>query len=271
MTQATEEGKALYADWIAKDRRNILAILEDLPSLKPKIDHICELLPRLQPRFYSISSSPKIHPKSIHVTAVLVDYKTRTDRHMQGVCTSLLATKQPVEGQELPRVPCYVRKSQFRLPFKPTTPVIMIGPGTGIAPFRGFIQERSYYKREGKPIGDTILYFGCRNKAKDFIYQDEMENFVDTGVLKLHTAFSRDQEHKVYVQHLLDQNHQEIWDVLSSNGHLYICGDAKNMARDVHSTLVKILINKGEMDTAGAEDYIKRLQSKGRYSADVWS
>jgi len=273
MSSGSEEGKALYVDWIAKDHRNILAILEDIPSLMPPLDHICEMLPRIQPRYYSISSSPKVHPKSIHVTAVLLEYTTRTNRETKGVCTSWLYTKQPegLDQHSLPRVPIYVRKSQFRLPFKPTTPVVMIGPGTGLAPFRGFIQERSFYKESGKPIGDTILYFGCRNKENDFIYKEEMENYQAQGVVKMHTAFSRDQEKKVYVQHLLDENHDEIWDVLNNNGHLYICGDAKNMARDVNAVLIKILMSKGDMDKAGAENYLKRLQSKGRFSSDVWS
>lgn len=271
MTNASEEGKALYVDWIAKDHRDILAILEDLPSLQPPLDHIVELLPRLQPRFYSISSSPKVHPKSIHVTAVLVDYITRTNRLTKGVCTALLSSLKPDNLETPPRVPIYVRKSQFRLPFKPTTPVIMVGPGTGIAPFRGFLQERSFYASEGKPVGQTVLYFGCRHKAQDFIYEEELMQFKNQGVLTLHTAFSRDQEQKVYVQHLLDQNHDEIWEVLNNNGHLYICGDAKNMAREVNAAIVKVLINKGDMDTASAEAYIKRLQAKGRYSADVWS
>ncbi|GFO34081.1 NADPH--cytochrome p450 reductase [Plakobranchus ocellatus] len=289
MTKATEEGKKLYQDWIFKAHRNILAVLEDIPSLKPPLDHIVELLPRLQPRFYSISSSPKIHPKSIHVTAVLVDYITSTNRHMKGVCTSWLANKKPpldvapalngINGHDtdnsvrdlLPRVPIYVRKSQFRLPFKPSTPVVMVGPGTGIAPFRGFIQERDYLKNEGRMVGDTILYFGCRNKSVDFIYEDELQEYVKKGVLTLHTAFSRDQAHKVYVQHLIDQNQEQIWNLLNDNGHIYICGDAKNMAKEVHNVLVNVLTSKGNMDEAGAEDYIKKLQSKGRYSADVWS
>ncbi|XP_059147602.1 NADPH--cytochrome P450 reductase-like [Physella acuta] len=270
MTHATEEGKKLYQDWIHNDHRNILAVLEDIPSLRPPIDHICELLPRLQPRFYSISSSPKVHPKSIHITAVLIEYTTPTSRVSKGVCTSWLASKKP-SGDAVLRVPIYVRKSQFRLPFKPATPVVMIGPGTGLAPFRGFIQERDYFHEEGKPVGDTILYFGCRNKATDFIYEEELMKYVDKKVLKLHTAFSRDQPQKIYVQHLIDQNHDEIWNVLNNNGHIYICGDAKNMARDVHAMLVKILTTKGDMSTADAEDYIKKLQSKGRYSADVWS
>jgi NADPH-ferrihemoprotein reductase len=272
MTHSTEEGKKLYNDWIHHDHRNILAVLEDLPSLKPPIDHLCELLPRLQPRFYSISSSPKIHPTSIHITAVLVKYITPTNRSTKGVCTSWLATKQPGgdNGHQL-RVPIYVRKSQFRLPYKPSTPVIMIGPGTGLAPFRGFIQERSYYKEEGKHLGDTILYFGCRNNNVDFIYEEELKKYVSDGVLTMHTAFSRDQESKVYVQHLIDQNHDEVWNVVNNNGHIYICGDAKNMTKDVHAMLVKILNTKGQMSVPEAEDYIKKLQSKGRYSTDVWS
>ncbi|BFZ18903.1 hypothetical protein BsWGS_21942 [Bradybaena similaris] len=272
MTQATDEGKKLYNDWIHSDHRNILAVLEDIPSLKPPLDHLCELLPRLQPRFYSISSSPKLHPNSIHITAVMVEYTTPTKRHTKGVCTSYLANKKPGTDNGHPvRVPIYVRKSQFRLPYKPTTPIIMIGPGTGLAPFRGFIQERSYFKEEGKPVGETILYFGCRNKDVDYIYGEELEGFVNSGVLTLHTAFSRDQDQKIYVQHLIDSNHDEIWNVLNNNGHIYICGDAKNMAKDVHSVLTKILTTKGDMSKADAEDYIKKLQSKGRYSTDVWS
>ncbi|KAL8560658.1 hypothetical protein ACOMHN_052674 [Nucella lapillus] len=271
MTQATEEGKTQYLDWVVKDHRNILTMLEDLPSLQPPLDHLLELLPRLQARLYSISSSPKVQPDSISITAVLVDYKTRTGRAVQGVATAWLQQKQPNNGHK-PRVPIYVRKSQFRLPFKPSTPVIMIGPGTGLAPFRGFIQERNFLHQEGKPVGDLILYFGCRHKAEDFIYQEEMEDYVSKGSLsKLYTAFSRDQAHKVYVQHLLQSNKDETWNVLENSGHFYICGDARHMARDVLSALESIIMEKGNMDKSQAEQYIKKLQNKGRYSADVWS
>nr|KAG5690130.1 hypothetical protein BaRGS_003453 [Batillaria attramentaria] len=271
MTQATEEGKELYLDWVVKNHRNILAILEDLPSLHPPLDHLLELLPRLQARLYSISSSPKVQPDTICITAVLVEYTTKTGRLTKGVATSWLKQKQPDNGHK-PTVPIYVRKSQFRLPFKPSTPIIMIGPGTGLAPFRGFIQERDFCHKEGKPMGDTILYFGCRKQSEDFIYEEELKEFCKNGSLtKLYTAFSRDQPEKVYVQHLLKQNKDETWNVLENNGHVYICGDARNMARDVLSTLEQIIMEKGNMDKAKAEDYIKKLQNKGRYSADVWS
>ena len=139
----------LYSNWVLRDHRNILAILEDLPSVMIPMDHLCEILPRLQPRYYSISSSPKQNPTSIHITAVVVEYKTRTGRMQYGVATNWLKLKMPTNGLQ-PTVPIYVRKSQFRLPFKPSVPVIMIGPGTGLAPFRGFIQDRHCVKDGGK-------------------------------------------------------------------------------------------------------------------------
>ncbi|XP_076435133.1 NADPH--cytochrome P450 reductase-like [Babylonia areolata] len=271
MTQANEEGKAQYLDWVVKDHRNILAILEDLPSLHPPLDHLLELMPRLQARLYSISSSSKVQPNTICITAVLVEYTTRTGRHTKGVATSWLKGKQPDNGHR-PTVPIYVRKSQFRLPYRTSNPIIMIGPGTGLAPFRGFLQERDFCRKEGKATGDTILYFGCRRRAEDFIYEDELQEWCQSGSLtRLYTAFSRDQDHKVYVQHLLEQNQDETWNVLENNGHIYICGDARNMARDVLATLERIIMEKGQMDKVKAEEYIKKLQSKGRYSADVWS
>lgn len=271
LTSSTPEGKTLYSDWVVKDRRNITAILEDLPSVKPPIDHLCELLPRLQARYYSISSSPKVNPTSIHITAVVVKYKTKANRTMKGVATNWLAFKRPTNGLK-PKVPIYVRKSQFRLPFKANTPVIMIGPGTGLAPFRGFIQERNFLKKQGKPVGDTVLYFGCRHKNQDYLYEDEIEEYVKDGTLThLHLAFSRDGPEKLYVQHILRQNMEETWKMLEQGGHIYVCGDARNMARDVHETLEKIITECGNMDKEKATNYVKQMQNKGRYSCDVWS
>ncbi|KAH3886012.1 NADPH--cytochrome P450 reductase-like [Dreissena polymorpha] len=271
MCSPTPEGKSLYNEWIVKSHRTILHILEDLPTLEPPIDHVCELLPRLQARYYSISSSPKKDPTSIHITAVLVKYDTKTGRTIKGVTTNWLADMKP-GADSTHRVPIYVRKSQFRLPFKSGLPVIMIGPGTGLAPFRGFLQERHFLKTEGKPVGDTILYFGCRKKAEDYIYEDELRGYVENETLtKLHVAFSRDQDSKVYVQHLLSENKEETWKLLEAGAHLYVCGDARNMARDVHETLLTILQECGQLDSIRAADYIKKLQNKGRYSCDVWS
>lgn len=271
MTSITPEGKAKYQSWIQDACRNIVHILEDIKSCRPPIDHVCELLPRLQPRFYSISSSAKLYPTTVHVTAVLVQYKTSTGRVNKGVATSYLKEKLPVGG-ELPKVPVFIRKSQFRMPTKPETPIIMVGPGTGLAPFRGFIQERQFLRDEGKVVGDTILYFGCRKRSEDYIYEEELEEFVKKGTLTLKTAFSRDQAEKVYVTHLLEKDSDLIWNVIGENkGHFYICGDAKNMAVDVRNILTNVISTKGGMSEADAVQYLKKMEAQKRYSADVWS
>merc|ERR1719297_426277 len=267
MASTTAEGKALYQSWVGDSCRHIAHILEDMDTCKPPIDHILELLPRLQPRFYSIASSAKVHPTSVHICGVVVEYGTSTGRTNKGVATTWLRDKvpppapAPMEGGSdgegdaeapapaYPRVPVYVRRSQFRLPNRPATPVIMIGPGTGLAPFRGFIQERAWQKSQGKPVGPTLLYFGCRNKSKDYIYQAE----------------------KRYVTHCLRESGEKVWDLLEQGAHLYVCGDAKMMAKDVRNIIVEICVNNGGMADKDAENYVKKLESQKRYSADVWS
>ncbi|XP_036392884.1 NADPH--cytochrome P450 reductase-like isoform X2 [Megalops cyprinoides] len=273
MASSSPEGKALYQSWVLDARRNILAILQDTPSLRPPIDHLCELMPRLQARYYSIASSSKVHPNSIHICAVVVEYETKTGRINKGVATNWLKNKLVTDNGHKSTVPMYVRKSQFRLPFKASNPVIMIGPGTGVAPFIGFIQERGWLKEQGREVGETLLYYGCRHKNEDFLYQEELEQFQKAGALtQLHVAFSRDQEHKVYVQHLLKKNKEQLWKLIDSeSAHIYICGDARNMARDVQNVFYEIVEELGGVTHTQAVDYIKKLMTKGRYSQDVWS
>ncbi|XP_044754786.1 NADPH--cytochrome P450 reductase isoform X2 [Coccinella septempunctata] len=276
LSSISTEGKALYQKWVIDDCRNIVHILEDIPSCKPALDHLCELLPRLQPRYYSISSSPKLYPDSVHITAVVVEYETPTGRTNKGVATTWLKQKIPKEGEEPYIVPIFIRKSQFRLPSKTQTPIIMIGPGTGFAPFRGFIQERNVAKESGKPVGDTILYFGCRKKSEDFIYQEELEMYEKSGLLKMHLAFSRDQPEKIYVSHLLEKNADELWNVIKednnkSGGNLYICGDAKSMANDVRNIILRIIQEKGGMTEQQASTFLKKMETQKRLSSDVWS
>ncbi|XP_020616329.1 NADPH--cytochrome P450 reductase-like [Orbicella faveolata] len=271
ITDTTEEAKTQYQEWVLHPHRHVVAVLEDLPSLRPPLDHLLELLPRLQCRYYSISSSPKMHPTSIHITAVLVKWNTSTGRVQKGVATNWLAEKNSKEG-EVSRIPIFVRKTQFRLPFKSVTPVIMVGPGTGLAPFRGFIQDRHMQKRSGKAVGEMILFFGCRKKSEDYIYEDELLSYSQDGTIQqLHVAFSRDQKEKIYVTNLMAENEQSIWNVLDSGGHIYVCGDARNMARDAHTLLVSIVKKNGGLSENEATDYVKKLSAKGRYSVDVWS
>ncbi|XP_062501211.1 NADPH--cytochrome P450 reductase-like isoform X2 [Corticium candelabrum] len=271
MGSGSEEGKSEYNEWVIKDHRSIVEVLESMPSVRPPIDHVLELLPRLQARYFSISSSPKMYPETIHVTAALVDYKTRIGRRVEGVATSWLATKRPNDHSP-PKVPIFVRKSNFRPPIRAINPVIMIGPGTGLAPFRGFIQDRSVLVKKGQKIGDTLLFFGCRRKSEDYLYEEELNSYLEEGTLKdLQVAFSRDQDHKIYVTHLLQNCKETVWKLVSDGGHICVSGDAKSMARDVHNALVKICQNCGKMTEAEAETYIKTLSTKGRYSVDVWS
>ncbi|MXQ82680.1 hypothetical protein E5288_WYG009672 [Bos mutus] len=300
MASSSGEGKELYLRWVLEARRHILAILQDYPSLRPPIDHLCELLPRLQARYYSIASSSKVHPNSVHICAVAVEYETKTGRINKGVATSWLRAKEPAgENGGRALVPMYVRKSQFRLPFKATTPVIMVGPGTGVAPFIGFIQERAWLRQQGecvawagsgqgagpgslahlatlapgKEVGETLLYYGCRRSDEDYLYREELAGFHKDGALtQLNVAFSREQPQKVYVQHLLKKDKEHLWKLIHEGGaHIYVCGDARNMARDVQNTFYDIVAEQGAMEHAQAVDYVKKLMTKGRYSLDVWS
>ena len=267
-----EEGsRNMYNEWIVKDHRHIVSLLEDLPSCKPPLDLLLEFLPRLQCRYYSISSSSKMHKDSIHVTAVLVDWATRTGRKQKGVATSWLKTMLPV-NEYIPKVPIFVRHTTFRLPAKTHLPVLMVGPGSGLAPFRGFIQERCFQKESGVDIGDTILFFGCRHEREDFLYEDELRDYVSRGVIsELHLAFSRDQEEKQYVTHKLKEHMKEIWDLIKAGGHLYVCGDAKSMAKDVNEIFVSAIKTYGGKTSEQATNFLKSLSNKGRYSVDVWS
>ncbi|XP_028840368.1 NADPH--cytochrome P450 reductase isoform X2 [Denticeps clupeoides] len=273
MASSSSEGKDMYQNWILAARRHLLAVLEDLPSLKPPIDHLCELLPRLQARYYSISSSAKVHPNSVHVCGVVVEYTTSTGRTNKGVATNWLKNKEVTDNGHKHTVPMYVRKSQFRLPFRASNPVIMVSAGTGIAPFIGFIQERAWLKQQGKDVGETVLYYSCRHRNEDFLYQEELEAFERAGVLnELNVAFSRDQEHKVYVQHLLKKNKEHLWRLIHmDNAHIYICGDARNMAREVQKAFHEIAEEVGNLSHTQAVEYFKHLMKKGRYSQDVWS
>ncbi|EHB08276.1 NADPH--cytochrome P450 reductase [Heterocephalus glaber] len=274
MASSSGEGKELYLSWVVEARRHILAILQDYPSLRPPIDHLCELLPRLQARYYSIASSSKVHPNSVHICAVVVEYETKSGRINKGVATSWLQAKNPAgDNGRRALVPMFVRKSQFRLPFKSTTPVIMVGPGTGVAPFMGFIQERAWLQQQGKEVGETLLYYGCRRSDEDYLYREELAQFHKEGALSgLNVAFSREQAHKVYVQHLLKRDKEHLWKLIHEGGaHIYVCGDARNMARDVQNTFCDIAAELGAMEHAQAVEYIKKLMTKGRYSLDVWS
>lgn len=221
------------------------------------------MLPRLTPRLYSISSSPAAHAGEIHATVAVVRY-TSHNRQRGGVCSTLFADRTSVSDS----LPIYIQPNQkFRIPANPDTPIIMIGPGTGIAPFRGFLHERQALGHKGR----NWLFFGERSAASDFFYRDEFESMLADGHLtRLDTAFSRDQEDKVYVQDRMMQSSQLLWDWLQKGATIYVCGDASHMGKDVHATLRRIVEKEGGMPADQAEEYVTALKEQHRYHRDLY-
>ena len=233
------------------------------PSISWTAEELIKSMRKLQPRLYSISSSMKAVGESVHLTIATVRYVSH-GRKRQGVASSFFADRTTPETP----VPVFIHTAKhFRLPEDPSTPVIMVGPGTGIAPFRAYLQER---KASGAP-GKNWLFFGDQRRATDFLYEEEMAAFQKEGVLnRLDVAFSRDQPEKIYVQHKMKEVGKELYDWLEQGAHFFVCGDGARMAKDVDAELVATVAREGGKTPEQAAEYIEGLKKSKRYKRDVY-
>lgn len=245
--------------------KDVLDILEMFPGARFTTEEFAKVLRKLQPRLYSIASSQKAVGESVHLTVAVVRYTPKgSERQRRGVCSAFLAERADEPG----KLPVFVHTAKhFRVPEDVATPVIMVGPGTGIAPFRAFLQERDKTGATGR----NWLFFGEQHEASEFFYRDEFEDYLQRGVLtKLTTAFSRDQAHKIYVQHRIEENAAELYEWLEAGAIFYICGDAKHMAKDVDLALHKVVETAGGKSPEEAKEYIDALKKAKRYRKDVY-
>ncbi len=256
-TGKEQELRAYIAD------RDLLDLATDYPIKGVPASEFATVLRKLPARLYSIASSPSAYPGEVHVTVRAVRYEAR-GRARKGVCSVHLA-ERVASGEALP---VFVQQNDnFKLPQNPDAPIIMIGPGTGVAPFRAFLGERE----ETGAAGKSWLFYGDQHFATDFLYQVEWQRWLKDGVLtRMDVAFSRDTDKKVYVQHRMHEHAKELYEWLQAGAYVYVCGDEKKMAHDVHRALLDILEQEGGLTPEAAGEYMARLQQQKRYQRDVY-
>lgn len=258
-----KKAEALAADEDMLDELDVLDFLKSFKTLKIPFSDLLQAIPLLNPRLYSIASSLKKHPNQVHLTVGKVTYE-KNERTRKGVASTMLAER--VEAGNLLKV--FIQPSHgFTVPANPNAPMVMVGPGTGIAPFVSFLQERE----ATGATGDNWLFFGDQKSETDFLYRDMLEGYVSNGLLqKLDTAFSRDQEHKIYVQDRMRESGAELFKWLEAGGYFFVCGDANRMAKDVDTALHEVIAQHGNMSADQAAEYVKELAKSNRYERDVY-
>jgi cytochrome P450 / NADPH-cytochrome P450 reductase len=259
----------LYRSGILGKRKSVFDLLEEHPACELPFHAYLEMLSLLAPRYYSISSSPSGDPSRCSVTVAVVAGAASSGRGVyKGICSNYLAGRRAGET-----VHATVRetKAGFRLPDDPSVPIIMIGPGTGLAPFRGFLQERAARKAKGATLGPAMLFFGCRHPDQDYLYADELNAFAADGITELYTAFSRAEGPKTYVQNMVTAQQDRVWSLIENGAIIYVCGDGGKMEPDVKAALVAIYRERKAVDADAALRWIDDLGTKNRYVLDVWA
>ena len=252
---------AMLKQYLAE--RHFVDLLEKFPSARFQAQDFVEHLRRLVPRLYSIASSPTLYPDEVHLTVAIVRYRTNS-RDRVGVCTTYLSDRIELNA---PIVPVFVASSRFGLPADDSADLIMVGPGTGIAPFRAFLQERIASGASGR----SWVFFGDQHGKTDYLYGDEFERHLQNGQLdRIDLAWSRDQDFKVYVQDRMREKAAELWNWLERGAYFYVCGDSKRMAPDVDRALHEIVAEHGRLDEADAKAFIKSMRKERRYQRDIY-
>jgi sulfite reductase (NADPH) flavoprotein alpha-component len=256
-----QENKPLLSQYLSA--HDPLDLFKEYNEVEAPLQDLCAQFGPLLPRFYSVASSQLVYRNEVHLTVALFTF-THHGEQRYGVGSHFLCNMASIA--ETP-FPIYVQPAHyFTLPSDDHAPIIMIGPGTGVAPYRGFMQERMAKGSKGK----NWLFFGERNRKSDYFYEDDWSQWVSQGQLKVDLAFSRDQSDKIYVQHRMLDQAKELWSWLEEGAYFYVCGDAHRMAKDVEGTLQRIAQEQGDMSQEAAKAYVKNLRSQKRYRADVY-
>jgi cytochrome P450 / NADPH-cytochrome P450 reductase len=268
--KALASDDARYGKQVFASRKSLLDILDEYPSCAVPFEAFLDMMPPLRPRYYSISSSPLVDAAKCSITVGVLESPALSGRgKFTGVCSNYLAA-QPPEST----VYAFVRKPTipFHPPENPHLPMIMIGPGTGVAPFRGFLLERASLKKQGAPIGESLLFFGCRDPVQDFLYEDEMRAFEAGGVTKLVCAFSREPgKPKTYVQQAIAANGDAVWELLQKDAPVFVCGEASYMAPDVKQAFVDLFCQHTGASAADGKAWLAGLVTSHRYLEDIWA
>jgi cytochrome P450/NADPH-cytochrome P450 reductase len=258
-----------YRTEVLSKRKSVFDLLEEYPACELPFHLYLEMLSLLAPRYYSISSSPAGDASRCSVTTAVVEAPASSGHGIyRGVCSNYLARRR---AGDVILATVKETKAGFRLPDDNAVPIIMIGPGTGLAPFRGFLQERAARKAKGATLGPAMLFFGCRHPEQDFLYADELKAFAADGICELHTAFSRAEGPKTYVQHQVAAEKEKVWRLIEQGAIVFVCGDGGKMEPDVKAALVSIYRERVGADEAAGARWIEDMGAKNRYVLDVWA
>jgi sulfite reductase (NADPH) flavoprotein alpha-component len=266
----TDQDRATFAEIFCgenEDQYSLLELLERFPGIKMNCCELCKLLKKMPPRLYSIASSRKSHGDKLRLIVGAISHQNFLGNVRRGVASTYLTSRMQIGDC----ADVYVANSTFKLPANALMDVIMVGPGTGLATFMGFLCERECLRDAGHSVGRNWLFFGDHHRSSDFLEEEELLRLQKVGVLnRLDLAFSRDQDHKIYVQDRMLEKRGELWEWIANGASFYVCGDAKRMAVDVENTLKNIAISEGKIGAAGVDDWLSNMKKTGRYQKDVY-